>query len=296
MRPVHLGSVVEAGGYLAATLPYGPAQLARCLAHCARRGARVCWLPNGVGSPSLPVVRYGASEPRALLVVVGRLHACEATASYVIEGLVARFMARSRSSNAPTALVCVPFVDLPGVIAGDQGKGRRPHDHNRDFGTTSRHPETIAVRELVESLQGPIIAVDVHTPGLVGKLEERPYLVTSGDRRERQAAQAAVSWLDAELPSNGEQPGLLVFDETWNTGEAATLRSFAGWMRSRPNTWLALTFEYPNAVDRGSPVTPSTARRTGACLADWLHTVLADVAQPGTCDAPMLSLRPGSRA
>lgn len=43
----------------------------------------------------------------------------------------------------------VPFMDKDGVEAGDQGKNRRPYDHNRDYQGESLYASVRAMRELV---------------------------------------------------------------------------------------------------------------------------------------------------
>lgn len=95
---------------------------------------------------TLTKTRKGASSP--LLVIAGgkdaknilltaRHHACEAIASYALEGFLEEALSDTpmgRAFREKYALHVVPFVDLDGVEAGDQGKGRKPHDHNRDYG------------------------------------------------------------------------------------------------------------------------------------------------------------------
>jgi hypothetical protein len=41
-------------------------------------------------------------------------------------------------------VVIVPFMDKDGVEEGDQGKNRKPHDHNRDYIGESIHPYRIS--------------------------------------------------------------------------------------------------------------------------------------------------------
>ena len=48
-------------------------------------------------------------------------------------------------------VICVPFVDYEGVIRGDQGKSRVPHDHNRDYNERPLYPEVAAIQKLLGS-------------------------------------------------------------------------------------------------------------------------------------------------
>ena len=49
------------------------------------------------------------------------------------------------SGNRDYRYIVVPFVDYDGVIDGEQGKFRFPHDHNRDYMDNPIYPETRAV-------------------------------------------------------------------------------------------------------------------------------------------------------
>jgi len=105
---------------------------------------------------SLPVTelcksRKGRSVPSFLfgngsksIILTARHHACESTGSYILEGVLREFKENPIDN---TKVLCVPFVDLDGVIDGDQGKARKPHDHNRDYKPNeSLYPETAAIK------------------------------------------------------------------------------------------------------------------------------------------------------
>ena len=78
------------------------------------------------------------AEGLAPMLLTARNHACETMASYVLEGFVQEALSDSWAGSEfrkRYVLYCVPLIDKDGVEAGDQGKGRRPHDHNRDDAT-----------------------------------------------------------------------------------------------------------------------------------------------------------------
>ncbi|MGN1122587.1 MAG: hypothetical protein ACI4RV_09495, partial [Eubacteriales bacterium] len=77
---------------------------------------------------TVPVVTFGDGDRTILLTA--RHHACESTGSYVLEGVLESLL---KNPVDNTKVVCVPFVDLDGVLDGDQGKARVPYDHNRDY-------------------------------------------------------------------------------------------------------------------------------------------------------------------
>ena len=59
----------------------------------------------------------------------------------------------------------VPFTDYDGAQAGDQGKNRAPHDHNRDY-VEFLYPETKAITEWIGRHAGGkgFCAGNIHGP------------------------------------------------------------------------------------------------------------------------------------
>jgi len=76
-------------------------------------------------------------HPRHRILLTARHHACESMASFAVEGLLQTVLAGdtedARWLLENVELLVVPFVDKDGVEKGDQGKNRRPRDHNRDY-------------------------------------------------------------------------------------------------------------------------------------------------------------------
>jgi hypothetical protein len=86
----------------------------------------------------VPAARIGCvnKEPRFRYFISARHHSSESMASFVLEGAAEIFFAddaRGEWLRENVELMIVPFADYDGVQAGDQGKGRKPHDHNRDY-------------------------------------------------------------------------------------------------------------------------------------------------------------------
>src|SRR5690606_25193032 len=121
------------------------------------------------GGRDVPLVRMG--DGPVPVFISARHHCCEMMPSYAIEGLI-DYCRDDREPEAnwlrqQATITIVPIVDLDGVEAGDQGKGRRPRDHNRDYVGTSIYPEVAAVRGLLESVQ-PTVMLDLHCPWIAG--------------------------------------------------------------------------------------------------------------------------------
>lgn len=259
-----------------ATLPYGAAELRRFLQRLGR-AAHVLPLTFSERGRAVPLLRFGGLGAERLVVLTARHHACEAMASYVLEGAVEHFLdliRRGHREARRTALLAVPFVDVDGVERGDQGKARHPWDHNRDYGPTSRYRGVAALRTVLHAELRPIYALDLHTPGLRGEIEEVPYVVSSAEKNDDRMADALLSLLAARSPeAPGEGARKLVFDQAWNHPGSTGERCCAAWLRSRPQTRMATTVEFPNAVLHGQPVTTVRARAFGAALLDAVLAV-----------------------
>ena len=112
--------------------------------------------------------RKGRTVPASIMgegdkniILTARHHACEATGSYVLEGV---FRELSENPIPDTKIFCVPFVDYDGVVDGDQGKARKPHDHNRDYSPEeSIYPETAAIKAYANEY-GCHYGFDFHSP------------------------------------------------------------------------------------------------------------------------------------
>jgi Zinc carboxypeptidase len=248
---------------ICATLPYGPSELRAFLGALGQAVVTGSLCRSEGGRPVALLRVPAAGRARHRLLLTARHHACETVGSWVLEGVL-RAVLDQRAAGRGWATMCdviaIPFVDIDGVVRGDQGKGRTPHDHNRDYWSSGRYASVHAIRraKLLDEL--PTVALDFHTPGLIGPLEERPLLVASGDRHDVEV----VGDFAAEIGGGrAEAPEVMVFDEAWNSTRTEGQRCFAAWARSHPAVALATSVEYPNATVRGLPVSPSAARDFG---------------------------------
>ena len=91
-------------------------------------------------------------EPKFRVLLTCRAHCCEMMTSYVAEGLIESALADDKDGKwfrKNVEMLVIPFVDKDGVEDGDQGKLRRPRDHNRDYDTNAIYPETRAIQKFV---------------------------------------------------------------------------------------------------------------------------------------------------
>ena len=225
---------------------------------------------------SVPVLRLREGNPEETFLLTCRHHAQEAMASFAVEGLL-----RALASDAPRAsafrrafeIVAVPFVDLDGVEAGDQGKNRRPHDHNRDYGAPDGahvHPETAAIARFIETRR-PAGVLDLHCPWLRGgETNEQPYLVGARPERSREPTARFGALLEKHCPPQApfRADDFVPFGVLWNKGvPPGSGMGLKSWASGLDFVRLAQTIEIPFANFREKTQTPETIRAFGAGIA-----------------------------
>jgi hypothetical protein len=221
---------------------------------------------------------------RASVLLTARHHACEAMASYVLEGLLASVCADDEAGNwlrERVEFFVVPFIDKDGVEQGDQGKNRPPHDHWLDYRGDSRYRSVMALKKLIEQLpRRPMFAMDLHcsylreTTKQPGCSEE---LFFMGSMNSKVVAETAKF----QQILRGKQRGPIRYDGRsdlpfgvrWNTEEIAA-PSFLGWVSNLPDTQVATVLELPYANAGGAVVGPETARQLGRDLAIAMQSYL----------------------
>ena len=241
----------------------------------------LCQSPSGRDVPQA-VVGPRDAEADYRIVVTARHHCCEMMASYTLEGLLEAALADDdlgRWFAKHVQVLAIPFVDFDGVEAGDQGKNRRPRDHNRDYSDPSIYPETAAIRCLLPQWAGRRlrVALDLHCPWVRGPSNEVIYLVGSRDpqqwRQQCRFGDLLESSRQGPLPYRAEDN--LPFGQQWNVEANDTQGcSCSRWMTQLPGVQLATTIEIPYALAHDQPVDQSSARLLGHDLAGALKQYL----------------------
>ncbi len=107
------------------------------------------------------------SDGKKHILFAARHHCCEMMANYVLEGILAEILSDSETGKEfrkRYIVDAIPFMDKDGVVDGDQGKNRIPHDHARDYGQTPNlYPEIAATEKLVQENK-PFFILDLHCP------------------------------------------------------------------------------------------------------------------------------------
>jgi len=259
-----------------------PYQLARWEAFAAANAAsphlwtgELCRTRKG---RPVPYARAGClrTGPRHRVVVTCLHHCCEMMASYALEGLVHAVLCDADEEaewlRRNVEFFIVPFVDLDGVEDGDQGKNRRPHDHNRDYDDGSIYPSVRAIRQAVPAWgAGRLhVAADLHCPWIDGVHNEVVYVVGSQepalDAEQRRFSSIIEALPDRALPFSADD--FLPFGVDWNAPENYSGgKGFGRWAGELPGVRLACSMEIPYANAGGSEVNQASAHAFGRDLA-----------------------------
>lgn len=220
------------------------------------------------------IERSNDNRSGPILLCTARHHACEALANYVLEGLLSA-AAEQPSKEKQLPVMAVPFVDQKGVEAGDQGKNRKPHDHNRDYGHAPMYPGVRKVQSIVKSLAVPVIGIDLHCPYLCGgETNNHIYCVgtpiAENDVFVQQFAQA-LSKADS-LPFPMRDIPYLPHGVNWNNRPLESQDTCARWLALQSNVLFATTMEIPYSLIDGTTVTVGNAVQFGKVL----YRVLGD--------------------
>lgn len=214
----------------------------------SRKGRSVPCLTLGDGSKSV--------------ILTARHHACESTGSYVLEGVLEELI---REMPEDLRILCVPFTDYDGVLDGDQGKARYPHDHNRDYTTDapSIYPEIASIRNFADKY-GCSYAFDFHSPWHKGKQNDTIFMVHN-TAKEKEVFDSFAALLESEITENA----MSFTKENYhpaNTGWNKPSPNFSFTMNSRPECRLAFTLESAYFGTEDNKVSAERLIELGGCF------------------------------
>lgn len=228
------------------------------------------------------LLRLGRLDGKAeqCVLVTCRHHACEMIASYSLEGIMEAVLdtEEGRRLRDQVEFFVVPFMDKDGVEQGDQGKNRKPHDHNRDYDGESLYASVRAVRDLVGGRLGSRkigFALDMHCPYIRGTHNEVIYFVGGPEPENWARVGEFAKVLEAVQrgPLRYRAADNLPYGQAWNTLEGPP-RSFGRWAAVQPNIRVGTSIEIPYANVGETTVTAENARAFGHDLARALAQYL----------------------
>ncbi|HVE41310.1 MAG TPA: peptidase M14 [Planctomycetota bacterium] len=221
-------------------------------------------------------LRVGHGDLRILLTA--RHHACEMTASYVLEGILEEALVDPWFKEK-VEIAAVPFMDKDGVEDGDQGKNRKPRDHNRDYDGESIHESTKAMRAWGEKwADGKLkVALDIHSPTLRGADNGVIYFVGTKDQENWKKIVRLSEILESTQtgPLHYQTKDNLPYGTSWNKDSSFTQGlTCSGWARHLPGIEAAASIEVSYTNVHGTVLTAENARLFGRDLARAIRKFL----------------------
>ena len=250
--------------YFAHDMLYHPANFAD---FCQKEGLKILPLCISGEGHEVPCVHMGTGSQ--VILLTARHHACEATGSYVLEGVMEEL---HREGIPGLKVIAVPFVDYDGVVTGDQGKSRAPWDHNRDYdpGKEGIYTSVNALRRIAKE-EKVRYAFDFHSPWHIGGMNDW----ISIPLKQNTTLKDTIRF--AKLFEKRITPQALPFSatnilppdvEAWNRSDTTC---FGNYMHRTAGAELSFTLETPYFRASGCPFSPEGARETGRCFARALR-------------------------
>jgi hypothetical protein len=222
------------------------------------------------------------AQPAHRVLLTCRNHACEMMAGYVLEGVLETVLSDTgdgRWFQKNVDILAIPFMDKDGVEDGDQGKNRKPRDHNRDYDAKSIYPSVRALMKLAPKWSdGKLaLALDLHCPYISGRHNEVIYLVGSQDKKiwaeQSRFSQLLQKSVTGSLPYRTTDN--IPFGKAWNTTKNyKDGMSCARWAAEIEGIRCAATIEFPYANANGKEVNAQSSRAFGADLARAIRAYL----------------------
>ena len=234
---------------------------------CKKYGIEISELCKSRKGRSVPCLRIGDGDKS--IIFTARHHACESTGSYVLEGII-KYLTSSPIENS--RILIIPFVDYDGVIDGDQGKDRTPHDHNRDYVAEPLYPEIRAIQNYVNTY-GCNYGFDLHSPYHKGGRNDKIFIVRNMIEKlnrfeifsnilETEITERSMSYF-----SEDDHPPLT----GWNQPSS----NFGYTMNSRPECNLAFTLESTYFGTTDNKVSQEKLVELGKCYIQAIKKYIA---------------------
>lgn len=243
----------------------------------------LCTSEKGRAVEKISIRNPSGKAPLHKVLITARHHACEMMANYELEGIIEAVLSRGKNMKwlrENVEFMIVPFMDKDGVEDGDQGKNRRPRDHNRDYSDKSIYAATATLRrEIPGWADGKLkIGLDLHCPGLNGKDHESIHLVGSSNAEfaasQRKFSGILEKHVKGELAFK-EGSNFLPYGTSWNKASNTSQgMSFGQWVSTMEGIVLPMTIEFPYAITNGQMITPKNSRAFGNDVAQAIFIYL----------------------
>ena len=236
-----------------------------------RKGQNLSILCTSLKGRQTPYLTFGEGDRN--IILTARHHACESTGSYVLEGVLEELLDHPLEN---AKVFCVPFVDYDGVIDGDQGKNRRPHDQNRDYhpSAAALYPETGQIREYAYK-NGVDYAFDFHSPWHKGGVRSDHVYIVRNSLEKLDKLDYFGKLLEQTVTDKS-----MKYDRKYDyppmTGWNIPGSSFATNMWKIPGCKLAFTLETPYFGEEHDQVSQERLLELGRCFAKTFKRYLSE--------------------
>lgn len=221
----------------------------------------------------IPLITIGSPQAKKHLVFTGRHHACEATVSWMVEGLLVHLLQQHADDFLRQHQIhYVPFMDVDGVENGDQGKNRIPHDHNRDYLPEPLYQSVRLLKAYLSALPAVEAAIDFHCSYQWGGRNDHPFIVMLDSPFKE--GQDAFGNLLAQITQESTQQDKILYNRTydiargeeWNTPGGTRADTYFATLAPR----LCMTFVFPYFGTADSVCTLPAIRQFGERFAQAL--------------------------
>lgn len=199
-------------------------------------------------------INFNCPSPEYTVLLFSRHHACESSASFVVDGMVQKALEYSKQNEFVknhVRFVVFPFMDLDGVENGEQGKDRVPHDHNRDYlqfiyESTKYFRDHYA--ELTEGTK--VFCLDNHAPYIKWKQNETIFFIGQERADINEKLKIMASFIEEKDKSglNFKKEWIFDFGKEWNArtmlqSRQDGLMKNSQWCQIQDNNFFASTLE-----------------------------------------------------
>lgn len=219
----------------------------------------------------VPYFEYGNGDK--IIFLTARHHACESTGNYVMEGIIDSFVDDMIDGYK---IVGVPFVDFDGVIYGDQGKARAPHDHNRDYSEDAPIYSSVARIKEYLSANNILFAFDLHSPWHISGLNDLIFVVQKKENLVEKYNKFA-EYLEESMTEEAyrfKKENYIAPNTEWNTMGGPCFCNFS---TSLPTVDLSFTLETAYFGTEDNVFSQEGAVELGRCFAKAIRKYIAQM-------------------
>lgn len=215
---------------------------------------------------AIPIITFGNGEKD--IFITARLHCCESTASFALEGIVLSLLNKHRDMLSEFRFHILPFADIDGVENGDQGKDRFPHDHNRDYIDNPIYEFTRALM-LYSQNTNPICFLDLHSPWCWGGGNDEPHIHLAPYITPNPNIQNKFAEILSEI-SNAHEFESIRYNNVKVEYSADKNCSAKYYFKAVLKAPLSITIETPYSGNLNTPYTPELLKLWGEDIANAL--------------------------